>query len=377
MEPLDLLGFLITTLNYNVTIVGKLWLVVMILLRMLMIILAGYPIYQDEQEKFVCNTLQPGCANVCYDSFSPVSHFRFWLLQSVSVLLPYSLFSVYVLHRGAMHAVFRRSRAESRPGGPDPSPQRMLAIPDFSPGYVAHLLLRILIEAAFGTLHYILFGFVVPMKFSCSAAPCGSKVECYVSRPTEKSIMMLFTWGVSGLSFLLSVVDLIGSVRRMGRRRLAAATCRREHLALLSLAGHVEERRPISKDAGWEEGEGVKVPTCPGLWAAEEDAGPHLHSPSEKSGMSGRMELPDEAGREVVSLASEELASAHQGLRGRGHRGVTQDPGTEGPSNWGGPPSAPRSRLAGQYASSKLQPQDRLSSSSSAACLGAKKSEWV
>ncbi|XP_075406912.1 gap junction delta-4 protein [Tenrec ecaudatus] len=365
MGHLDLLGFLIITLNYNVTLVGKLWLVVMLLPRMLVIILAGYSIYHDEQERFVCNTLQPGCANVCYDSSSPVSHFRFWLMQSVSVLLPFSLFGVYVLHRGAMHAVFRLSRAESRPGGPSQPPQRMLAIPDFSPGYVTHLLLRILIEAAFGTLHYIFFGFVVPEKFSCAASPCGSQVECYVSRPTEKSIMMLFTWGVSALSFLLSFVDLIGSVRRMRRRQRAAATRRREHLALPSLMG------PISKDAAWEEGEGMKVPTCPGLWATGKDARPHLHSPSEKSGMSGRMELPEEEGREVVSSASEELASAHQGLRGRGHRGATQDPGREGP------PSAPRSRLTGQYAASQLQPQDRLSNSSSEARLGAKKSEWV
>ncbi|KAK1338638.1 hypothetical protein QTO34_019292 [Cnephaeus nilssonii] len=74
MDRLDLLGFLIITLNCNVTIVGKIWLIFMILLRMVVIIVAGSPVYQDEQERFVCNTLQPGCANVCYDVFSPVSH---------------------------------------------------------------------------------------------------------------------------------------------------------------------------------------------------------------------------------------------------------------------------------------------------------------
>ncbi|OPJ85356.1 gap junction delta-4 protein [Patagioenas fasciata monilis] len=104
MERWDSLGFLIVTLNYNVTIVGKIWLMLIILLRMAVVVLAGYPLYQDEQERFVCNTLQPGCSNVCYDLFSPVSHFRFWLVQTVSILLPDAAFTIYVLHKAAILA---------------------------------------------------------------------------------------------------------------------------------------------------------------------------------------------------------------------------------------------------------------------------------
>ncbi|XP_006871322.1 PREDICTED: gap junction delta-4 protein [Chrysochloris asiatica] len=403
MEHLDLLGFLIITLNYNVTIVGKIWLIFMILLRMMVIILAGYPIYQDEQERFVCNTLQPGCSNVCYDIFSPVSHFRFWLIQSVSVLLPYAVFSVYVLHQGAMHAAAGHCYSDISKGDYNSCDQitaerhclrpsreeHNLDIPDFSSGYIAHLFLRTLIEAAFGALHYLLFGFMVPKRFSCSHSPCTSVVDCYISRPTEKSIMMLFIWGVSGLSFLLSALDLMCSMRRrMGRKRAPkrvarTSSSRRECKVLKLPPGCTEDlvasrslgRRPshISEDGVWEE----EVPTHPGMWAGEEGARTNFNSPSEKSGMSGRMELPDEDESEVMSSASEKPVRTHQDLRGRLHRGTTQDSRTEGHDNWGELPSAPRSRLAGHYSSTELQPHDLLANPSSATHLRTKRSEWV
>ncbi|XP_007940666.1 gap junction delta-4 protein [Orycteropus afer afer] len=403
MEHLDLLGFLIITLNYNVTIVGKIWLIFMILLRMMVIILAGYPIYQDEQERFVCNTLQPGCSNVCYDIFSPVSHFRFWLIQSMSVLLPYAVFSVYVLHKGAMHAAVGRCRSEGRQGGQNPSdlptaeryhsqPSKEghnLNIPDFSSGYIAHLFLRTVVEAAFGALHYLLFGFMVPKRFSCSHSPCTSVVDCYISRPTEKSIMMLFIWGVSALSFLLSVIDLMCSVRRrMGQRRskrmARSSSRRRECEVLQSPPGHAEDcvasrslvRRPshISDHGVWE---GEEVPTHPGMWAGEEGTRTNFNSPSERSAVSGTLEIPDEDESVMMSSASEKLPRAHQEPQGGLHREATQVPRREGHANWGELPSAHRSRLVGHYSSTELQPLDRLANSGSATHLRTKRSEWV
>ncbi|XP_042541837.1 gap junction delta-4 protein [Dipodomys spectabilis] len=225
MENLDLMGFLIITLNCNVTIVGKIWLIFTLLVRMLAVVLAGYPIYRDEQERFVCNTLQPGCANVCYDAFSPVSPLRFWLAQSVSVLLPCAIFSAYVLHRGAQLAASDAGAGARRPSdlpggdGRWPAPRgagRLRSVPDFSAAYLAHVSLRTLLEAASGALHYLLFGFWVPERFSCARPPCSSAVDCYVSRPTEKGVLMLFFWAVSALSFLLGVADLACGLRRSG-----------------------------------------------------------------------------------------------------------------------------------------------------------------
>ncbi|CAD7691023.1 unnamed protein product [Nyctereutes procyonoides] len=220
MERLDLLGFLLITFNCNVTIVGKVWLVFTVLLRMVVLVSAGAPVYQDEQERFVCNTLQPGCANVCYDAFSPVSQLRFWLLHSLAALLPSALFGVYVLHRGA--ALAARALGGADGGGRDPSGPRALRVPDLSCGYVAHLLLRVLTEAAFGASHYLLFGFAVPGRFACAQPPCSGLVDCYVSRPTEKSLLALLMGAAGALSLLLSAADLLCSVRGRARGRRAS-----------------------------------------------------------------------------------------------------------------------------------------------------------
>ncbi|GLD55007.1 gap junction delta-4 protein, partial [Lates japonicus] len=87
------------SVNHSITLMGKVWLIVMIFLRILILLFAGYPLYQDEQERFVCNTIQPGCANVCYDLFSPISLFRFWLVQLITLCLPYIIFIIYVVHK--------------------------------------------------------------------------------------------------------------------------------------------------------------------------------------------------------------------------------------------------------------------------------------
>ncbi|XP_070623516.1 gap junction delta-4 protein-like [Erythrolamprus reginae] len=237
MEYSNTFSFLIIALSYNETIIGKIWLAVVIFLRFMVIFLAAYPLYQDEQERFICNTLQPGCSNVCYDLFAPVSHFRFWFIQSVSVLLPYVVFSVCVLHGVVRHIVkassspysqykeiktfsgckitknFKCSAKKRKIGR-----RNEMAALDFSRAYIVQLMIRILIEAGFGTGQYYLFGFFVPKRFSCDRFPCMSFVDCYISRPTEKTIMMLFIWGLGGISFLLSLVDLIFALRTNGVR---------------------------------------------------------------------------------------------------------------------------------------------------------------
>ncbi|XP_048367797.1 gap junction delta-4 protein [Sphaerodactylus townsendi] len=230
MDSWDSLGFLILVLSYNVTIIGKVWLTVTILLRILVIFFAAYPLYQDEQQRFICNTLQPGCSNACYDMFAPVSHFRFWLIQTASVLLPYTLFCVYVFHNVARRLVkahslpYRRYKEIKATSGLKMSKKpskgaagsreaNKMDIPDFSRAYTVQLLLRMLVEACFGSGHYYLFGFFVPRRFACYQFPCANYVECFVSRPTEKSVMVFFIWGLSGFSFLLSLVDLTFAFR--------------------------------------------------------------------------------------------------------------------------------------------------------------------
>lgn len=72
----------------------------------------------------------------------------------------------------------------------------------------------------FGAGQFFLFGLSVPKSFLCYEAPCTSGVECYTSRPTEKTLMLNFMLGVASLSILLSLVDLVSSMKAMvGWRR--------------------------------------------------------------------------------------------------------------------------------------------------------------
>ncbi|XP_029955417.1 gap junction delta-4 protein [Salarias fasciatus] len=221
---------LFIAVNHSITLMGKVWLIVMVLLRLLVLVFAGYPLYQDEQERFVCNTIQPGCANVCYDLFAPVSLFRFWLVQLLTLCLPSVLFIVYVVHKvsGAL-TVDLSSAASSKtfrllkirpepPGGASVSKAPPLA-GCFTGAYIVQLVFRTLLEAGFGAAHYYLFGFYIPRRFLCQNPPCTTQVDCYISRPTEKTVMLSFMLGAASLSLLLNMLDFIWAIKRSVRQK--------------------------------------------------------------------------------------------------------------------------------------------------------------
>ncbi|XP_072910932.1 gap junction delta-4 protein [Hemitrygon akajei] len=305
MGRLDNLGLLTLAFNYNLTVVGKIWITVIVLLRLLVIIGIGYPLYQDEQTKFTCDSMQPGCSNVCYDAFSPISHCRFWFVQAIVLCLPLVIFIIYVTHRLPLQNVKHPCRhpqnlaetslirkvpvgraslihrgCETNPGSEDGCGEPQVVSDDlrigqrihnFCEAYVLQLLLRTLLEAGFGVGQYYLFGFFVPNKFVCSSYPCANIVTCYPSRPTEKTLLANFMFGVTGLSFLLNFVDLIYVTKQGGKqskkRKLLMTNIYQEepyhdipvdtrvlpeHQALQEYGVHVRERRESGASAASE-----------------------------------------------------------------------------------------------------------------------------
>lgn len=187
----------------------------MVFLRLSVLFMAGFPLYQDEQERFVCNTIQPGCANVCYDTFAPISPFRFWLVQQTSVCLPIVIFIVFVIHKLQSS---EKTCPEMKPWTlyklqNDPS-SVIHRVPCYTGAYILHLLLRTILEAGFGASHYYLFGFYTPRRFMCQHAPCTTMVDCYISRPTEKTIMLNVMIGLAALGLLLNVFDLVCAIKQ-------------------------------------------------------------------------------------------------------------------------------------------------------------------
>lgn len=74
-------------------------------------------------------------------------------------------------------------------------------------------------EVVFGAGQFFLFGLSIPRSFLCYEVPCTSGVECYISRPTEKTLMLNLMLAVASLSILLSLVDLVSSMKAMVRWR--------------------------------------------------------------------------------------------------------------------------------------------------------------
>ncbi|KAM6339392.1 gap junction delta-4 protein [Podargus strigoides] len=414
MERWDSLGFLIVTLNYNVTIVGKIWLMLIILLRMAVVVLAGYPLYQDEQERFVCNTLQPGCSNVCYDLFSPVSHFRFWLIQTVSILLPYAAFSIYVSHKVAtyivrMHYLVHGCKEDKGLLSPKDWKEHCrsavvnrldcgadsLSVLNFSGAYTIHLFFRTLLEAAFAAVQYFLFGFYVPERFSCYHSPCTSTVDCYISRPTEKSIMMVFIWGVSSLSFLLSLADLVCALWKMtarNQKKKLLANLHVENECILNLppVQHGSSSSPQNQDCPLSNSSQTSDGSCSLLSEEEEEAVLHPEVVSQQTASTNlNSNKPCISGDLAVKQDSTEkplCASDHQGTTCRQVRprlqqdfikdtALTLRPQIK--SHLGVSSSVVQSKLLGYYPSAELKNPDAQSNYSSTSCLRSKKSEWV
>ncbi|XP_077922585.1 gap junction delta-3 protein [Halichoerus grypus] len=206
------LGSLLDAVQLQSPLVGRLWLVVMLIFRILVLATVGGAVFEDEQEEFVCNTLQPGCRQTCYDRAFPVSHYRFWLFHILLLSAPPVLFVIHSVHRAG-------KEAGGADAGPGPPPRRRRC-------YLLSVALRLLAELAFLAGQALLYGFRVAPHFACAGPPCPHTVDCFVSRPTEKTVFVLFYFAVGLLSALLSVAEL-GHLLWKGRPRAG----RRRHRA--------------------------------------------------------------------------------------------------------------------------------------------------
>ncbi|NWI10298.1 CXD3 protein, partial [Crypturellus soui] len=147
--------------------VGRVWLAVMLLFRILVLATVGSDVFEDEQAAFACNTQQPGCKPVCYDAAFPISHYRFLVFHVVVLSAPAALFVVFAVHRAAKPG--RAARA-------------------VQPVYVGSVVARVAAELAFLAGQGLLYGFRVEPLFVCRRRPCPHRVDCFVSRPTEKTV---------------------------------------------------------------------------------------------------------------------------------------------------------------------------------------------
>ncbi|XP_053496160.1 gap junction gamma-1 protein-like [Ictalurus furcatus] len=249
---------LLEEIHNHSTFVGKMWLTVLVVFRIVLTAVGGESIYYDEQSKFACNTEQPGCENMCYDTFAPLSHVRFWVFHIILVSTPSLVYLGYAVNKIARleegkEGVVRKS-SKSRKFDLDRRQNRGLedaeedqeedpmlydvtveteiqnnSTPSGATGsgtkarhdgrqriqqdglmrvYVIQLVVRSALEICFLISQYALYGFTVPGLYVCSSKPCPHLVDCFISRPTEKTIFLFIMYAVTILCLLLNVWEM-------------------------------------------------------------------------------------------------------------------------------------------------------------------------
>ncbi|KAL2081916.1 hypothetical protein ACEWY4_021734 [Coilia grayii] len=227
MGDFGFLSKLLAKVQEHSTVIGKVWMVVLFIFRIMVLGAGAEKVWGDEQSKMICNTKQPGCKNVCYDQAFPISHIRLWVMQIIFVSTPTLVYLGHVIHITHKENKLRekiRSRAESQ-GLKQPKytneDGKVHISGSLLRSYMTSLVFKMILEAAFIVGQYYLYGFVFTAQVVCERDPCPFKVECFMSRPTEKTIFIIFMLVVSCVSLLLTVVEIFYLMCRRNNRSRA------------------------------------------------------------------------------------------------------------------------------------------------------------
>lgn len=230
MGDWNLLGSILEEVHIHSTIVGKIWLTILFIFRMLVLGVAAEDVWDDEQSEFVCNTEQPGCKNVCYDQAFPISLIRYWVLQIIFVSSPSLVYMGHALYRlRTLDKERHRKKAclKAELEGTDPvqedhkrierelrkldEQKKVRKAPlrgSLLRTYVFHILTRSVVEVGFIIGQFALYGIGLSPLYKCERLPCPNSIDCFVSRPTEKNIFMVFMLVIAGVSLFLNLLEI-------------------------------------------------------------------------------------------------------------------------------------------------------------------------
>ncbi|KAM9002919.1 gap junction alpha-10 protein [Sarcophilus harrisii] len=241
MGDWNLLGSILEEVHFHSTLVGKIWLTILFIFRMLVLGVAAEDVWDDEQSAFTCNTRQPGCRNICYDGAFPISLIRYWVLQVIFVSSPSLVYMGHALYRlRAFEKEKQRKKVQLRAQLEEPEldqeeyqrierelrsleEQRKVHKAPLKGcllrTYILHILIRSVLEVGFMIGQYILYGFQMHPLYKCNQFPCPNLVDCFVSRPREKTIFMLFMYSIAAISLFFNILEIF----HLGIRKIMKA----------------------------------------------------------------------------------------------------------------------------------------------------------
>ncbi|XP_069002866.1 gap junction protein, alpha 2 [Embiotoca jacksoni] len=218
MGDWNLLGKLLESAQEHSTVVGKVWLTVLFIFRILVLGTAAEKVWGDEQSGFTCDTKQPGCQNVCYDKTFPISHIRFWVMQIIFVSTPTLIYLGHILHLVRMEEKQKEKDLALQNENHHSNKAKKAPVKDnqghvclhgaLLRTYILNIIFKTLFEVAFIVAQYFLYGFELKPMYTCNRWPCPNVVNCYISRPTEKTIFIIFMLAVASVSLLLNLVEM-------------------------------------------------------------------------------------------------------------------------------------------------------------------------
>uniref|UniRef100_G1LUU1 Gap junction protein n=1 Tax=Ailuropoda melanoleuca TaxID=9646 RepID=G1LUU1_AILME len=197
----NFLGGVLEEVHIHSTVFGKIWLTILFIFRKLVLGVAAEDVWNDEQSGFICNTEQPGCRNVCYDQAFPISLVRYWVLQVIFVSSPSLVYMGHALYRLRVLEK-ERQRRNLKCLGTGGDWRTLLCT------YVVHIFTCSVVEVGFMIGQYLLHGFHLEPLFKCHGHPCPNIIDCFVSRPTEKTIFVLFMQSIATVSLFLNVLEI-------------------------------------------------------------------------------------------------------------------------------------------------------------------------
>ncbi|XP_024866204.1 gap junction alpha-3 protein-like [Kryptolebias marmoratus] len=223
MGDFGLLSKLLEAAQGHSSTVGKVWLTVLFIFRILVLGTAAEKVWGDEQSNFLCDTNQPGCRLGCYDKTFPISHIRFWVIQIIFVSTPTLIYLGHVVHLVRMKEKRRRT-GELKEHQPSSSENKKKASGTNSQDkmplkgkllmtYIFNIIFKTLFEVAFIVAQYFLYGFGLKPMYTCDRWPCLTTVYCYVSRPTEKTVFIIFMLVVACVSLFLNLIEILHLVK--------------------------------------------------------------------------------------------------------------------------------------------------------------------
>ena len=187
---------LLSGVNRHSTAIGRVWLSVIFIFRIMVLVVAAESVWGDEKSSFICNTLQPGCNSVCYDHFFPISHVRLWSLQLILVSTPALLVAMHVAHQQHIEKKMLRLEGHGDPLHLEEVKRHKVHISGtLWWTYVISVVFRLLFEAAFMYVFYLLYpGYAMVRLVKCDAYPAPTQWTASCPAPQRKPSSRSSCW---------------------------------------------------------------------------------------------------------------------------------------------------------------------------------------